>query len=246
MTTLAEYSFEPVHMTLSGSSVTNVADQGVSGYTLTAVGAPTYEQESWNGYPAVTFDGTDDALKNTGGGLGNAMIGGADRACYVILAYQITQRGTGGDALWSVGDTGTINTFFRFVEASTPNWEFRKRDAGTGAGAGAGGIGGRHDFNPHVAELVTDGTTYSIIIDGVTVSSGGMDVGDMGTPSTFAIGCLSRSSDSSFCSMRLWRISCHDTVTAAEQGQLRSLYAQYMPWGRNTGGGGDFERRRIL
>lgn len=245
MSALGTYSFEPVHVTLSGSDVTGVADQSVNGYSLVAAGAPQYEAKSWNGHPAVVFDGVDDTLKNTTG-LGNAMIGGIDRACTVFVAFQALPGNASGDHLWSCGDNASINPFFRFLYSSQVGgfrWEFRKRDAATGAGAGAGGVGSVADCNPHVACLTHDGTNCTIEIDGVVTFSGAMDVGDMGTMDTFALACLSRTTDSAFGAWRLWAFSAHDTVTAGEKASILSLYQQYM--GLGGSGGGDHFRRRI-
>ena len=245
MSALATYSFEPVHVTLSGSTVTVVADQSINGYNLANAGAPQYEAISWNGYPAVVFDGTDDTLKQTTG-LANDMIGGIDAPCTVFMAFQRTAQGASGDCFWSCGDNASINPMFRFVESSQTGgfrWEFRKRDAATGTGSGAGGLGAVADNNPHVMGLETDGTNCTIEIDGVTVFSGAMDVGDMGTMDTMALACLSRTTDSSFAAMRLWAWSAHDTVTAGEKAGILSLYEQYMP--RGVTSGGDHFRRRV-
>lgn len=245
MSALATYSFESVHVTLSGSTVTVVADQSVNGYNLANAGAPQYEAISWNGFPAVTFDGTDDTLKQTTG-LANDMIGGIDTPCTVFMAYQLLHGNASGDALWACGDNASANPFFRFVvsnQTGGQRWEFRKRDAATGAGAGAGGIGSVVDFNPHVAAITHDGTACTIEIDGVVTFSGAMDVGDMGTVDTMALACLSRNTDSAFCAYRLWAWTAHDTVTAGEKAGILSLYEQYMV--RGVTSGGDHFRRRV-
>lgn len=245
MSTLAQYTFEPANVTLSGSTVTVVADQSSNGYNLANAGAPQYEQRSWlRGLPAVVFDGTDDTLKNTTG-LANAMVGGIDKACQVYIVAQRTTKLAAAGQLWACGDNASANPFFRFLDnAATNCWEFRKRDAATGAGAGAGGTGSPCDNNPHVFKLKHDGTSCSIHVDGIQVFSGAMDVGDMGTLDNFALACLSRNTDSAFSAMRCWAFSAHDTLTAGEETALDSLYwdTYLAPLGL---GGGDHFRRRV-
>lgn len=243
MSALGTYSFEPVHVTLSGSTVTVVADQSGNGYNLANAGAPQYEAVSWNGYPAVVFDGTDDTLKQTTG-LANALVGGTDKANYVILAVQPTLVQVDGSCFMGVGDNASANPFYRLVRGTGNPWEARKRDAATGAGAGAGGTSGvLIDNRPHIVSLTHTGTAFTIKVDSVIVATGAMDVGDMGTLDVMALACLSRNgTDASFCAMRLWAASFHDTVTAGEEAALESLFAQYM--GRGGLGGGDHFRRR--
>ncbi len=246
MTQHALYTFERPLVTLSGSAVTNVADQSVNNYGLVAAGAPQYEEFSWNGHPAITFDGTDDTLKQTTG-LAQAMIGGTDTPCIYFIVFQLLHGNASGDCLVGCGDNASANPFFRFVVSAQTGgfrWEFRKRDAATGAGAGAGGIGSVVDFNPHVATLTTDGTNCTIKIDNITVFSGAMDVGDMGTMDTFALACLSRNTDASFAAFRCWAVSVHDTLTAGEELDIFTLYNdRYVLQPLRTCG--DHFRRRI-
>ena len=247
MTQHALYTFEPPHVTLAGSAVTNVADQSVNNYGLVAAGAPQYEEFSWNGHPAIVFDGVGDTLKQTTG-LGQDMIGGTDTPCIMFIVFQQLQANyVSGDAVWSCGDNASANPFFRFVISSQTGgrrWEFRKRDAATGAGSGAGGNGSVADFNPHVATLTTDGTACTIKIDNITVFSGAMDVGDMGAIDTFALACLSRNTDAGFCAMRCWAVSIHDTLTAGEELDIFTLYSdKYVLQPLRTCG--DHFRRRL-
>ncbi len=246
MTQRALYTFERPNVTLSGSTVTAVADQSVNGFNLANAGAPTWEEFSWNGYPAVTFDGVDDTLKQTTG-LAQAMIGGTDTPCTVVTVFQQLHGNASGDAFWSCGDNASANPFFRFVISSQTGgsrWEFRKRDAATGAGSGAGGIGSVSDFNPHVAICTHDGTACTIEIDDVVTFSGAMDVGDMGTMDTFALACLSRNTDASFCAVRYWAVSIHDALTAGEKRDIYTLYSdRYILRPANTCG--DHFRRRV-
>ena len=246
MTQHALYTYERPLVTLSGSAVTNVADQSVHGYDLVAAGTPQYEEFSWNGHPAITFDGASATLKQTTG-LGNVMVGGVDTASITFVAYQLLHGNASGDAIWSCGDNASANPFLRFVvsdQTGGKRWEFRKRDAATGAGSGAGGIGSPADFNPHVATLTTTGTTCTIKIDNITTFSGAMDVGDMGTIDTFALACLSRNTDASFCAMRCWAVSIHDTLTAGEELDIYTLYSdKYVLQPLRTCG--DHFRRRL-
>jgi hypothetical protein len=246
MTQQALYTFERPNMTLSGLSVTNVADQSVNNYGLVAAGAPQWEEFSWNGHPAVTFDGVDDTLKQTTG-LGQDMIGGTDTPNVVVLVYQTLPGNASGDAMWSCGDNASANPFYRFVvsiQTGGFRWEYRKRDAATGAGSGAGGLGSVVNNAPHIAICTTDGTACTIEIDDVTVFSGAMDVGDMGAIDTFALACLSRNTDSAFCAMRCWAVSIHDALTAGEKRDIYTLYYdKYI--GRPANTCGDHFRRRM-
>lgn len=234
------FTFEPNLVTLSGLTVTAVTDQSGNGYDLANAGAPQYEQFSWNGHPAVVFDGTDDTLKQTTG-LGGAMISGIDTPCTVVT---VVQRLGAANCLWGCGDTASANPFFRGV-LNRDNAEFRKRDAATGAGAGAGGIGGDfRSFAPHVVVWAHTGTACTIKIDDVLVFSGAMDVGDMGTMDTFALACLSRNTDSAFCACRYWCCDIYDALTAAEERDLYTLYSdKYILRPSRTCG--DHFRRRI-
>lgn len=243
MTVLGSYTFEPPNVTLSGLTVTAAADQSGNGFNLANAGAPQYEQISWNGYPAVLFDGVDDTLKQTTG-LANAFVGGIDKACYMILAIQATKVDASGACFVGVGDNASANPFYRLVRGTGNPWGARKRDAATGAGAGAGGESAvLIDGRPHIVSVTHTGTAFTLKVDSVTIASGAMDVGDMGTLDTLAIGCLSRNTDGSFASMRLWAASFHDTVTAGEEAALESLFDKYM--GGGGMGGGDHFRRRI-
>lgn len=243
MTVHASYTFERPNVTLSGLTVTAAADQSGNGYDLANAGTPTYEQISWNGHPAVLFNGTDATLKQTTG-LANVFIGGSDTACYIILAMQATKVDVGGSCFFGVGDNADADPFYRLVRGTGNPWGARKRDAATGAGAGAGGESSLLiDGRPHIVSLTHTGTAFTLKVDSVTIASGAMDVGTMGTLDTVAFGCLSRTTDASFASMRLWAASLHDTVTAGEEAALESLYDKYM--GRGGMGGGDHFRRRL-
>lgn len=246
MSVLAQYTFEPVNVTLSGLTVTAVEDQSVNNYDLANAGAPQYEAVSWTGLPAIVFDGVDDTLKNTGA-LANAMIGGADTPCQIYMVAQLLNIPPGGTAgqLWSCGDNASVNPMFRAVyNLNVMTLEFRKRDAATAAGAGAGGNGGPLDRQIHVFKWLHDGTTFGTYVDNNLVLSGAMNVGTMGTMDNFAIACLSRTTDSAFANIRVWAMSIHDTLTAGEEAALDSLYdSTYIP--RAGLAGGDHFRRRI-
>jgi Concanavalin A-like lectin/glucanases superfamily/Secretion system C-terminal sorting domain/F5/8 type C domain len=71
-------------VTLSGSNVTQWADQSGNGYNVTqatAANQPTFETNVFNGQPAINFDGSNDFLNNI---TNNVVMPGAGRTVFIV------------------------------------------------------------------------------------------------------------------------------------------------------------------
>lgn len=147
-------------------------DQSGNGYHLTvASNKPILKVNIVNSQPVVRFNGTNNLLGNTGG-LATAFTG-EDKA---ITAFAVVKRSATGTfhPLLSWGKSGNATPIFEALGWGSSNAYLgvtRRDDASTFKSAS----GGASDANFHVFEVVDDGTTSNIYVDGTLTGSANQD-----------------------------------------------------------------------
>ena len=90
-----------------GGTVATWVDKSGSGFNVTNITAnqqPTYTTNALNGNNVITFDGTNDKLRNTG-----AVIGGNDYTMFIVFDRSIS---AGRDGVVELGGGGSRNALF--------------------------------------------------------------------------------------------------------------------------------------
>ena len=187
----------------------NWTDSSGNGNTASeTTNTPDKNATGWGGSDySVDFNGSTDFLNCNGVA---SLYSGNDKSITVMWAAQFIAT-TAARAMWSFGNDSTNTPWVRYALTAT-EFELAKTDD---TGSGKTPSGGTADTNRHIFTLTINGTTATLLVDGVAAfTDGDIDVGTT-TLTRFSLGCLGRTTNAALCNCRYKEVAMWSAVLGA-------------------------------
>jgi hypothetical protein len=171
---------------------------------LTALGGPTYQDATLNGYPSVLYDGSDDAHEAS-------FSTSVTQPDFIVAVFQVEGTGTNpAERIWSSSDISERQLFG--VDSNSASDAFF-----IFAGASSG-LGPDFDKNPHLGGVLYEGSNSELRYDGTVFAAGNIGVNDLP-----GLRLGSDPDDRSFGNVRVGEVWVMDSPTTSEISTAESI-----------------------